>query len=146
MPECQTEEDEESFEADAVSRAFCEADEMESRLQVRSVKAEYLVPKEHLSPERLKDRLDRELGGYLAQTLSLALASWFSNEDASIWFVRRLDVDVAVNANWSSQQITRAFTAQFGRTLGAVLHGGDEPNNVVRFRSRSAYLACFLQD
>ena len=119
---------------------------MESRLQVRRVRAEYLVPADHPSPERIKDRLDRELSVQLATTLSSAFASWFSDTDPSIWLVRRLDIDLAVNTGWSSEQLTRAFTAQFGRTLGATLDDSAERNNVVHFSSRAAFLASFLQD
>ncbi len=119
---------------------------MESRLQVRRVRAEYLVPAEHPSPERIKDRLDYELSGHLATTLSQAFASWFSDSDPSVWLVRRLDIDLTVNAAWSSDQLTRVFTAQFGRTLGATLDDSAEWDNVVRFSSRVAYLASFLQD
>jgi len=119
---------------------------MESRLQVRRVRAEYLVPAEHPSPDRIKDRLDRELSGQLATTLSAAFASWFSDSDPSIWLVRQLGIDLAVNTAWGSEQFTRVFTAQFGRTLGATLDDSAERDNVVHFSSRAAFLASFLQD
>jgi len=119
---------------------------MESRLQVRRFRAEYLVPARHPSLEGVKDRLHHELSGQLATTLSSALASWFSDSDPSIWLVRRLDIDVAVNTAWTSEQLTRAFTNRFGRTLAATLDESAERDNVVHFSSRAAYLACFLQD
>ena len=117
-----------------------------NRLQIRRFRAEYLVPAQHPSPESVKDQLDKVLTSQLASTLSSAFSPWFSETDPSMWFVRRLDIDVAVNAAWSGEQLTRAFTRQIGRTLGDTLHDGLEQDNVVHFSSRDAYLARFLCD
>jgi len=120
---------------------------MESnRLQIRRLSAEYLVSAEHPSPERLKDKLDRTLGSHLKLMLSSALSSWFSEADSSLWFVRRLEIDVAVNAAWDNELLGRAVTTQIGRALGDTLQENAEPDNVVHFTSRGDYLARFLSD
>lgn len=117
-----------------------------NRLQIRRLKAEYLVPAQHPSPELLKERLDQTLTRQLAATLSSSFSQWFSETDPSIWLIRRLDIDVAVNAAWSSEPVTRAFTSQIGRTLGEMLQDSAEQTNVVHFTGRDAYLARFLCD
>jgi len=120
---------------------------MESnRLQIRELTAEYLVPAQHPSPEQIKDRLDRTLTKQLAATLTSAFSLWFSESDRSIWFVRQLEIDVAVNAAWNTEQLSRAFTQQIGRTLGNTLQESGERDNVVHFASRDDYLARFLSD
>jgi hypothetical protein len=117
-----------------------------NRLQVRRVHAQYLVSSEHPSPQLLQDRLDDEIRRNLTQVLSAAFSPWFSETDPSIWFVRRLEIDVAVNAERGGEQLTRVLATQIARELGATLQDGGDQNNVIRFSSFAAYLSRFLSD
>jgi len=119
---------------------------IDSRLQIRRVHAQYLVPSDHPAPGRVKDRLDHEITRSLSQVLSAAFSSWFSETDASLWFVRRLEIDLAVNAAADGEQVTRTLTRQLGRVLGDTLQDGSDTDNVVRFPNPAAYLARFLSD
>ncbi len=118
----------------------------DSRLQIRRVQAQYLVPSDHPAPFSLKDRLDLEIRHSLTQALRASLASWFSKTDTSIWFVRQLELDFAVNAAGSGEDVSRTFTRQFGRALNDTIRDSAESNNVVRFASPADYLARFLSD
>ena len=119
---------------------------IDSRLQIRRVHAQYLVPSDHPAPGRVKDRLDHEITRSLSQVLSTAFSSWFSETDSSLWFVRRVEIDLAVNASCDAEQVTRTLTTQLGRALGNTLQDGSDTDNVVRFPSPAAYLARFLAD
>lgn len=114
-----------------------------NRLQIRRVHAKYVVSTQHPSPARLKDQLDHELRNNLPQVLSSAFSSWFSQNDPSIWFVRRLQIEVPAS---SGEELSRTFTTQLGRTLSRTLSDGGEPNTVVQFSDRVSYVARFLHD
>ncbi|NOT54931.1 MAG: hypothetical protein HOP18_10025 [Deltaproteobacteria bacterium] len=118
----------------------------ESRLQIRRVQAQYLVSSAHPAPERVKARLDEALTHQLAQTLSATFASWFSDTDPSIWVIRQLEINVDVNTAWERESLTRPWAQQIARELGAVMHDGEDRENVVRFPTRAAFLARFLID
>ena len=114
-----------------------------NRLQILRVNAKYVVSTQHPSPARLKDQLDHELRNNLPRVLSTSFSSWFSENDPSIWFVRRLQIDVAAS---SGEELSRTFSTQLGRTLGQTLSDGGEPNTVVHFSDRVSYVARFLHD
>ena len=119
---------------------------IDSRLQIRRVHAQYLVPSDHPAPRHIKDRLDHAIKRSLSHVLSAVFSSWFSETDSSLWFVRRLELDLAVNASGDGEHVTRTFTRQLGRALGDTLQDGTNHNNVVRFASPADYLAHFLSD
>ena len=118
----------------------------DSRLQIRRVHAQYLVPSDHPAPRSMKDRLDDEIKRNLSHVLSAAFSSWFPETDASLWFIRRLDIDLAVDAAGNDEHVARTFTRQLGRALGDALQDATDHNNVVRFASPAEYLAHFLSD
>jgi hypothetical protein len=119
---------------------------IDSRLQIRRVHAEYLVPSDHPSPRRIRDRLDQDITRSLSHTLSTAFASWFPETDSSLWFVRRLDIDLAVNASGGGRHVARAFTQKLANVLGNTLQDRADHDNVMRFASPADYLAQFLLD
>jgi hypothetical protein len=118
----------------------------DSRLQIRRVQAQYLVPCDQPYPRHLQDRLDNEFKRNLSLSLSSAFSSWFSETDSSLWFVRQLEMDFAINAAGNDQHVAKTFTKQLGRALGEALHESNDPGNVIRFASPADYLAHFLVD
>jgi len=114
-----------------------------NRLQIGRVHAKYVVSTQHPSPARLKDQLDHELRNNLPRVLSSAFSSWFPENDPSIWFVRRLQIEVAAS---SGEQLSRTFTMQLGRTLSQTLSDSGDPDSVVYFSDRVSYVARFLHD
>jgi hypothetical protein len=117
-----------------------------SRLQIRRVHAQYLLPSDHPAPARVKDYLDEEIKRRLSHALCAAFSSWFSETDSSLWFVRRLEIDLSVNTSGDGEQVARTLSTQLGRALGYTLQEGLDTGHVVRFPNPAAYLARFLSD
>jgi len=117
-----------------------------NRVLIRRFQAQYLVSREHPAPERLKSRLDETVALHLAQTLTPALAPWFSNSDSSLWFIRSLNVELDVNVAWAQEQVTQALASTIARSLATSVQGGSDGEEVVWFPDRAAYLARFLAD
>jgi len=117
-----------------------------SFLKVERFRAQYLVSSDHPSPERVKARLDETVTKSLAGTLSAIVSRWFSPTDSSIWLIRRLELDVDVNAAWEWEQVARRWATQIARELAATLQAGEDGQNVLCFPDRAAYLARFLVD
>jgi hypothetical protein len=116
-----------------------------SRLEIGCVAAQYLVSAEHPSPQRVKDRLDAVIARELPRTLARVFDSWFSDGDPSIWIIRQLNIETAINITGDPEHITRALTAQIAKNLGPTLHDENQ-DNVRHFANRAAYLASFLSD
>jgi hypothetical protein len=116
-----------------------------SRLEIGCVAAQYLVPAEHPSPQHVKDRLDSITARELPRTLARAFDAWFSESDQSIWIIRQLNIETAINVAGDPEHITRTLTAQIARNLGATFHDENQ-DNVRYFPNRAEYLASFLSD
>jgi hypothetical protein len=117
-----------------------------SRLRIRRLRAQYLVSREHLAPERVKARLDEAVMHDLVDTLSTALGPLLSQGKGGLWLIRRLEVEVDVNAAWERDTLTRAWAVQIVRALRDALHDGEDGVNALWFPDRAAYLARFLAD
>lgn len=118
----------------------------DGRLQIRRVHAQYLVQSGHPAPMRIKDRLDDEIKRNLPRVLSATFSSWFSETDSSLWFVRQLDIDLAVDAAGNGEHVAKTLTRQLGRALGDTLQDDADHNNVVHFANPAEFLAQFLSD
>jgi hypothetical protein len=116
-----------------------------SRLEIGCAAIKYLVPAAHPSPLRVRDRLDAVIARELPRALARAFDSWFSDGDPSIWIIRQLNIETAINIIGDPEHISRALTAQIAKNLGATLHDGNQ-DNVRHFANRAAYLASFLSD
>ena len=117
-----------------------------NRLLIRRFQAQYLVSREHPTPERVKARLDETVTRDLAKTLAAALAPWFSNSNSGLWLVRDLNVEADVNVAWEREQLARDMSSRIARSLAMSLQGGSDGENILWFPSRAAYLARFLAD
>jgi hypothetical protein len=115
-------------------------------LNIRRLRAEYLVARHHPEPERLRARLDELLARGLAEALPAALASHFASSDASVWLIRRLQVAVDVNANMIGAPLMRTWARQIEGALAGTLAAGGDGEHVLWFPNRAAFLACFLAD
>ena len=120
---------------------------MESnRLEIRRLRAQYLLPAEHPYPEKIKDRLDRIIRRDLVPSIATALGPWFSDADSSIWLIRELRFESTVNIAWETDQLSRAMTSRLARAFDANLQGDSDDGNVRYFPNRAAYLSSFLTD
>jgi hypothetical protein len=118
-----------------------------NRLHIRCFRAQYLVAGDHAAPETVRARVDEAIEPHhLAPALSSALTPWFSETDPSVWLIRRLEMNVDLDAASERDQLTRVIVAQIARTVGASLQDEQNSENVLRFPNRAAYLSRFLSD
>ena len=117
-----------------------------SRLNVGRFTAVYCVPARHPAPERLRRRLDDALEKEFAGALAACASRLFSDADESVWLVRRLDINVDLDAGLARDQLASAWAAQLARTLTRELRADGDADNCIRFPNRAAYLASFLGD
>ena len=116
-----------------------------SSLHVDHFRAQYLIASDHPAPKTVQQRLDDALSKTLPDSLRVALSSWFSDDDPSIWFIRELNVSVDLNLDWNVDQVGKTWATQLVRKLSADLKE-DNAHGIVRFPNRAAYLASFLRD
>lgn len=117
-----------------------------NRLLIRRFHPQYQISRDHPAPERIQSRLDEAVTRGLAQTLTTALAPWFSKPDASVWLIRRLEVELDVNVELEEELVRRTWAAQIARSAAVSVQAGSDRENVMGFPSRAAYLGRFLAD
>jgi hypothetical protein len=114
-----------------------------ARWQIGRLAARYVVARGHPDPAALAARLDaaaHRLPGHIA-----AAAAPHASETAdAVWLLRRLEVDVALDAAADPDALAAAWgRAIAGATWRRLDAGAD---GVVMFPDRAAYLASFLRD
>jgi hypothetical protein len=82
------------------------------------------------------------LSGQLAATLKQMLPT----TDERVWFIRRLHVDLDLNAGWNEAHISRVWARHLAVAVARAIVSGADGGNVLWFASRPAYLARFLVD
>jgi hypothetical protein len=117
-----------------------------SVIRISRLNVAYLVPREHPSPATVRSRLDRLLEQQLPSACASLLGPVCPESDPSVWFIRRLDVNLAVGANLETTQLAREWSEPLARTLQRTLSNSDTREDVLRFPSPAAYLAQFLRD
>ncbi len=115
-------------------------------LNINRLRNNYFILSEHPSPESLKGRLDDAVGKSLQSAISSFVMPLFSDKDVSIWFIRRLDVEVDVNAAWDREQIALCWSKQIVKALACLMQRNSDYQEILRFDSRAAYVAQFLID
>jgi len=115
-------------------------------LTIRRIRSEYRVARDTADPLRIRDACDAALRQHLPPVLRSAFGRWCDGDDESVWLVRRLDIDLAIGADWKSDQLSGAFTARIARGLARVLVGDGDGINAIRFAGPATHLARFLAD
>jgi hypothetical protein len=116
-----------------------------SVLHIHRLRSQYLVARDHPFPEGVRSNLDGVVRHQL-ENLSRVLEPLCSVADESLWVIRRLDVEVAVDATWEPERIARPWAAELGRSLQRILNAGERCGEVLRFPNRAAFLARFVTD
>ncbi len=120
-------------------------DEVEKNvLNIGRIEANYVLSTECPNPQQTKDRLDSAFQQDLGDRLCSILKQWFSENDASIWFIRSLEIEASVNAGWEREQIASTITQQVSGQVRHTLTSKPDGENVIRFPDRTAFLAHFL--
>jgi hypothetical protein len=103
----------------------------------------YRIPRDYTEVSRIRAQLDAAARGALAASLRASMQH-VASDDPSLWFVRRMDVAVVVNAAWNHEQIADAWSRRIQTAVQATIARGAETESVVRFDDESAYLRQFL--
>ena len=117
-----------------------------SALRIHRLRSEYLVGRDHPYPEWVRGELDGHVRRGLQDICAQALQWLCPAADESLWFIRRLDVELAVDASWDPEQFARPWSTEIGRSVQRVLNGGERSGEVIRFSNRAAFLARFVTD
>lgn len=111
-------------------------------LTIRRWDSVHLVAEDHPAAERVQHQLDDALRAGFDRAIGDALAASFGcNED--LVFVRRLQIDIAVDTAWDRDRLAEAWSRVFARELVQELAAG-ESDNVVRFPTRARWLASYI--
>ena len=102
----------------------------------------YELSGDHLEASLLKARLHDLACDQLAEALGAAFEPYARTDDTSVWLVRRLDVDVGLDAAASDGEVVGGWARQLSRSLSHKLDPQDP--DVVRFDDRASYLARYI--
>src|SRR6266542_1702202 len=117
-----------------------------SAVRVGRLNVTCLVPREHPSPLTLCSEMATIAERQLPSACASLLGPVCSESDPSVWFIRRVDVDVAVDASWETGRLAHAWSQPVARELLRSVDSGEDGANVLRFANHAAYLAQFLCD
>src|SRR5262250_358887 len=117
--------------------------DVRDRVRVGCWRSRCFVASDHPAPHRVCDRIDEALRNDLSSVVASALTRQPMLQGEDLIFVRRLELDVSVDAGWDRGRIAQACGVALSRTLGRELRAGD-PSNVVRFRNRAELVAAYL--
>jgi hypothetical protein len=116
-----------------------------SEVRIARLNVSYLLSGRHPSPAAVRSKfslLERQLPSACASLLG----PLYPESDPSIWFIRRLDVNLAIDASLETAQPAREWSELLARTLQRTLSNSDAREDVLHFPSPAAYLAQFLRD
>ena len=117
-----------------------------SVVRIARLNVNCLVPREHPSPLALRSQLATVVERQLPSACAGLLGPLCPESDPSVWFIRRMNVDVAVNATWEADLMARAWSQPLAQALSRNVSSGDDGTDVLHFPNRAAYLAQFLCD
>jgi hypothetical protein len=115
----------------------------DSSVLIRRWRNEYIVSREHHAPEGMRLALD-ELGTRLPEELASGLAPWCADGGDQVLLIGRLSLSCEVDLHRGADVVTGRWARRFSRTLIDIV--AHHPEAIIRYSSRAAYLAQFLQD
>ncbi|MEP6832322.1 MAG: hypothetical protein ABJB74_02965 [Gemmatimonas sp.] len=117
----------------------------EAIVRVRRAEMVYNIPREYADVRQIRAQLDDVARLELGRTLRSSFEALTASDD-SLWFVRKVEVAVAVNAAWSRAEIADTWTRHIEAAVQSVVARGAEGESVVRFDDEIHYLQHFLID
>jgi hypothetical protein len=106
----------------------------------------YLVAADHPDPQRLRAKLDEAVVNALPRLITSLLNPLCPPTDERVWLIRRLHLDLGVNAAWDTDQVARVWGESLTHRLSAVMRAGADGEFALCFPNRATYLARFLID
>lgn len=107
----------------------------------------YRVPADHPDPEDLRARLDRLVSAQVVDACRRRLAPLIDESDRSVWLIRRVDVDMILDASAiAADRTSTAWGEQLAVEIRRVLDGGPSGDAVLHFRDQAAFVAQWVRD
>ena len=113
------------------------------RLTIRRLTASYEVAGDHPAPESVRQRLDPALAA-IGHDLGAALAPLAGTERDGLWLVRRIELELTVDASAEPALLRRTVARTLARAITRRLDRAAD--GVLFFPDRIGYLARFLAD
>src|SRR5438067_13791600 len=104
-----------------------------SAVRVGLLNVKCLVPSEHPLPLALRSQFADLAKHQLPSACANLLGPLCPENDPSVWFIRRLDVDVAVDASWEIGRMAQTWSQPIARELLRSVNTGEDGVNVLRF-------------
>jgi hypothetical protein len=117
-----------------------------SAVRVGRLNVSCLVSREHPSPLTLCSKIATIAERQLPSACARLLGPLCPKNDPSLWFIRRLDVEVPVDSSWGADNQAQAWSQPVARAFLRAVNSGEDGANVLRFANRAAYVAQFLCD
>lgn len=115
-----------------------------SGVHVANLVNQYLLPRGHPAPQRVRTHLDRVVRRELPAELARSLGAIRAPGDQSLWFIRHLDVRFSTQVDWERGRTAMEWSnAIVGALVRELRRGGD---NVLYFPDRASYLGRFVVD
>jgi hypothetical protein len=119
----------------------------ESRVAVERLHGTYMVPSDHPAPASVRARLDQIAVEHLGSLCGQLLGERLDGDDPCVWLVRRIDADVTVDlAAGAENRAARAWARDIASAIARAIDRGPDGTNVLRFESRTHYVAQFAFD
>jgi hypothetical protein len=114
-------------------------------LRIGRIRLHYHLPRRHPAPEQLRADLDALVARRLAGECDRLCSSVWPDHDDSLWFIRRLSVNLTLSTGRDLEAQVRKLAAEIARALARALHGG-QGEEVVCFKQHKEFVAQFLID
>ncbi|MBI1205815.1 MAG: hypothetical protein GC191_00855 [Azospirillum sp.] len=116
-----------------------------STLTIARLTLSSVVPREQFGATVPAADAGRFVRHDLIPALAQALTPILDDGNDAVWVIRRLDLDLAVDAAWTGAVTAARLAAAVGAALAEVV-AGRAANAAIRFPDRASYLAQFLDD
>ena len=116
---------------------------MASTISIRAWHHEISVPRDHPSPARVRDHIEA-LTEVAAEALGAGLDSYVERKAGEVILIRELVFDCDIDTRCDRRQAAHALACRCAQDLVRSVEGGS--SDVVRFASRGAFVARFVED
>lgn len=118
----------------------------ESVLTIERMRSVYRVAADDPAPDDVRFRLDRLAVDEVIHTCRNRLAEWMNDNDPSIWLIRSLDIDLAVDAAvYATQQAGFLWGQQIAIEISRAVERGPS-DDVLHFANRAEYVARWIRE
>jgi hypothetical protein len=107
----------------------------------------YCVPSNFAAANDLRRCLDEAVNGPLVEKCAVHTALVVRSDDASVWRIRRLDLNVSFDYRCAqATDVADAWSRQLASSLARVTQQGGESDTVLRFENYASLVARFVLD